>query len=72
MRAVFRKGFMYQVSFRPQTLVYVSENKSLAGREDKQHLGEATGRKLVVSMFEAAADGSAHRVDKETGATRLT
>ena len=70
MRAVLRKGFMYRVPLRPETLLYVSENKTLAGREDKGHLGEAAGRKLVVSLFATDAHGSAHRVDKEICAMR--
>ena len=70
MRSWFRKGFMYQVSLRPESLVYVCENKTLSGREDKEYVGEATGRKLVVVWFELLADGRAHREDKESTGMR--
>ena len=65
MRSVLQKGFMFRISQRPETLVYVSENKSLAGKEDKATDGEASGRKLVVTFFEDGDDGLAHRVDRE-------
>ena len=42
-----------------------SENKSLAGKEDKAIDGEASGRKLVVTFFEDGDDGLAHRVDHD-------
>ena len=64
MKSVLHKGFMYQISEKPDTYIYVSENKTLAGKEDKALVGEATGRKLVVSFFELL-DGLAHRVDRE-------
>ena len=52
-KSVLHKGFMYQISEKPDTYIYVSENKTLAGKEDKALVGEATGRKLVVSFFGA-------------------
>ena len=70
MRSVLRKGFMYRISQKPETLIYVSENKSLAGKEDKAIEGEASGRKLVVTFFEDGDDGLAHRVDREGCALR--
>ena len=63
MKSVLQKGFMYQISEKPDTYIYVSENKTLAGKEDKALVGEATGRKLVVAFFELL-DGLAHRVDR--------
>ena len=56
---------MYRVSLKPETLIYVSENKSLAGKEEKATEGEASGRKLVVTFFEDCEDGLVHRVDRE-------
>ena len=69
-KSLFRKGCMYQLSLHPQSLLYVCENKTLSGREEKEHFGEATGRKLVVAWFEVLADGRAHRVDQETSGMR--
>ena len=63
MRSVSGKGFMYRISQHPETLIYVSENKSLAGKEDRVTEGEAAGRRLVVTFFEERDDGLAHRVD---------
>ena len=61
---------MFRISQRPETLGYVSENKTLAGKEDKATDGEASGRKLVVTFFEDGDDGLAHRVDREGCALR--
>ena len=36
---------------RPETLIYISDNQILAGREDKSIEGEASGRKLVATFF---------------------
>ena len=47
VKTVFKKGFMYKLSCGP-SVFYVSENKSLAGKEDRHYEGEALGRKLVV------------------------
>ena len=44
VKSVLRKGFMYKISQRPETILYVSENKTLAGKEDKTNEGEASGR----------------------------
>ena len=70
VRLVLRKGFMYRISQKPETLIYVSENKSLAGKEDKAIDGEASGRKLVVTFFEDGDDGLVYRVDREGCALR--
>ena len=35
-------------------IIYVSENKTLAGREDREYEGEASGRKVAFVFFEAA------------------
>ena len=59
------KGFMFRISERPETLLYVSENKTLAGKENQLLDGEACGRKLVVTFFEYGEDGLAHRVDRD-------
>ena len=70
MRSVVGKGFMSRISQRPETLIYVAENKTLAGNEDRVTEGEAAGRRLVVTFFEDRADGLAHRVD--SSGTSLT
>ena len=33
-------------------VLYVAENKTLAGKEDRTYEGEAQGRKLAVVLFE--------------------
>ena len=45
MKSVFQKGFMYRVSCNPSVVLYVAENKTLAGKEDRAYEGEAMGRK---------------------------
>ena len=42
---------MYRISQHPETLIYVSENKSLAGKEDRVTEGEAAGRRLVCDLL---------------------
>ena len=56
---------MYRLSINPALVFYVSENKTLAGREDRAYEGEATGRKLVVSFFEDLEGGLVRRVLRE-------
>ena len=51
MKSVFQKGYMYTISYKPEVLVYVVENKILAGAEVRGHAGEALGRKLVVTFY---------------------
>ena len=45
MKSVFQKGFMYRVSCNPSVVLYVAENKTLAGKEDRAYEGEAMRRK---------------------------
>jgi hypothetical protein len=54
MKSVFKKGFMYRLSCKPSVVLYIAENKTLAGKEDRTYEGEALGRKLAVVFFEAA------------------
>ena len=56
---------MYRHSTNPAATFYVSENKTLAGREDRAYEGEATGRQLVVSFFEEIEGGLVRRVLRE-------
>ena len=35
MRSVFQKGFMYRLSCKPSAILYIAENKTLAGKEDR-------------------------------------
>ena len=45
LKSVFQKGCMYRVSCKPSLVIYVAENKTLAGKEDRAYEGEAMGRK---------------------------
>ena len=53
IKSVFQKGFMYRLSLNPAVVLYVAENKTLAGKEDRTYEGEAIGRRLAVVLFEA-------------------
>ena len=39
LKSVFKKGFMHTVSCSPSVFLYISENKTLAGREDRTWRG---------------------------------
>ena len=52
IKHVFAKGFMYQVSCNPSAVLYIADNKTLPGKEDRSYEGEALGRKLAVVFFE--------------------
>ena len=50
---------MYKVSCKLATTLYVAENKTLAGKEDRVYEGEALGRKMAIVFFEGVpGDGS--------------
>ena len=66
VKSIFRKGFMYRLSCRPTVILYIAENKTLAGREDRNYEGEALGRKMAVVFFEELPDGLVRRVSRET------
>ena len=64
---------MYKLSCQPLTVLYVAENKVLAGREGRSYEGEALGRKLAFVFFEAVpgpggpgGGGLVRRVHRET------
>ena len=61
---------MYLISEKPETFLYVSENKTLAGKEDRSLEGEAAGRKMVMTFFERGDGGLVHRVDREGSSLR--
>ena len=65
MRLVFQKGFMYRLSLNPAVVLYVAENKTLAGKEDRTYEGEAQGRKLAVVFFEDMGDNLVRRVNRQ-------
>ena len=65
VRSVLRQGLTYGTSQKPATLVYVSENKTLAGKEVKHDEGEAVGRKLAIVFFECLRPGLVHRVNNK-------
>ena len=66
MKSVFQKGMMYKLSCSPSSILYVAENKTLAGKEDRTYEGEAMGRKLAIVFFEVAPGGLVRRVHRET------
>ena len=68
MKSVFKKGFMYTLSCNPAVILYIADNKTLAGKEDRTYEGEALGRKLTVVFFEKipGPGGLAQRVNRET------
>ena len=66
IKSVFRRGFMYRLSCKPSVVLYIAENKTLGGREDKSYEGEALGRKMAVVFFEDYERGQVRRVDRET------
>ena len=65
MKSVFQKGFMYKLSCKPAVILYIAENKTLAGREDRSYEGEALGRKMAVVFFEDLDGTLVRRVDRE-------
>lgn len=66
-RNILAKGFWYKFSTRPSVVFYISENKTLAGREGRGE-DEAVGRPLVLTFFEAApgTENLFQRVDRST------
>ena len=66
MKSVFQKGMMYTLSCSPSSILYVAENKTLAGKEDRTYEGEASGRRVAIVFFEDAAGGLARRVHRES------
>jgi hypothetical protein len=62
IKTLFVRGLWYKVL---NTLFYINENKTLAGKEEKNNEGEAFGRKLALTFFEDAPRGLVQRVDKE-------
>ena len=65
MKSVFQKGFMYRVSCNPSVVLYVAENKTLAGKEDRAYEGEAMGRTMALVFFEDADAGMVRRVGRD-------
>ena len=68
VKAVFQKGYMYRMSCKPSVVLYIAENKTLAGKEDRAYEGEAIGRKMAVVFFEDLREGLVRRVDRDTDA----
>ena len=48
---------MYRVSCKPDTTLYIAENKTLAGKEDRPYAGEALGHNVAVVFFETIHGG---------------
>ena len=55
---------MYKLSCKPSKVLYVVENKTPAGKEDRSYEGEAMGRKLVLAVFEQMDNGLVRRVHR--------
>ena len=66
IKSMFQKGFMYRVSCNPSVILYIAENKTLAGKEDRIYEGEALGRKIAVVVFEDMDGDLVRRVHRET------
>ena len=66
MKSIFKKGFMYRLSCKPSVTLYIAENKTLAGKEDRMYEGEALGRKMAIVFFEEADGGLVRRVNRES------
>ena len=70
IRSVLKKGFMYRLSIKPSVILYVAENKTLAGKEERTYEGEALGRRLAI-VFVEDIDGCLVRcVNRESPATK--
>ena len=52
IKSMFQKGYMYRLSCKPSAILYIADNKTLAGKEDRTYDGEAMGRKMAVVFFE--------------------
>ena len=72
IKSVFKKGFMFTVAVDPETLIYVAENKTLAGQEVRGRDDEASGRPLVLAFFRRNTRGFAEqRVGEGESLTQL-
>ena len=72
IKTVFKKGHFYTISCNPAVFVYIQENKTLAGKEDKDYEGEAVGRQMVVAPFERLAGNLLQRVSRSSSAMQGT
>jgi len=57
---------MCRLSRKPSVILYIAENKVLAGREDRTYEGEALGRKMAIVFFEDTDAGLVRWVSRET------
>ena len=64
MKSVFQRGFMYRLFCKPSVVLYIAENKTLAGKENRTYDEEAMGRKLAIVFFEDGDEGMVRRVDR--------
>jgi hypothetical protein len=65
IKSLFVRGFWYKLSSSSSEVFYVSENKTLAGQEERHNAGEASGRKLALTFFEDAGRSQVRRVNRE-------
>ena len=56
---------MYKLSCKPSVVLYIAENKTLGGREDRGYEGDAMGRNMAVVFFEDLKGGLVRRVSRE-------
>ena len=70
IKSVFQKGRMHNMSCNPSVILYIAENKTLAGKEDRNYEEEALGRKMAVVFFEdmPGPGGLVRRVHMDTSA----
>ena len=68
-RSVLQRGHFFQFSSNLEVFFYINENKVLGGRQERGE-GEAVGRNMVLTFFEAFAGhpGMVRRVDRRDGA----
>ena len=49
IKSVFKKGFMYKLSCKPSAILYIADNKTLAGKEDRTYEGGPWGARWLSS-----------------------
>ena len=54
VKSLFCRGNIFKLSCNPDVLMYIGENRTLAGQEHREHEGEAMGRKLTIAFYEMA------------------
>ena len=71
IKSLLVKGYGFLLSCNRKTLLYVIENRTLAGKEDRNLDGEAAGRKLAVSFFQFMGEDLARPIVLDGVAMKL-